>query len=371
MEITKNTTDKKDLIIKNSERNVRVEKKKIVLEEDEYIEGLSKVIKRDYFPDNDKMKIQNELLDALQEQDSFRARNLSKQLLNYDADKKNLQKNENGIDTSLSVDAYQSKYTSEDNDSFNEIIAKNNEMKKMRNEKLYGQEKTKLLMSSNAQNASDVGKTTWKYKTQNTLMFIPDSNHLLKESEEVKRQAPKQISHSNTRFDTTPSIQEIKEQERIKTQEVWKTMINSTPGLFKNEMLELQSEGTDGYKMVASTPSPNPNRIDQSDMFTWGSIEGTPLLINSGGASRPVFKIPETPRRELIGMKLSEKASSNMRKRLGKTPKSSLSHLTPKQRLTSPLLSRANALSPAAKNLLQRSLKSPGGKALMKGLSSD
>jgi len=50
-------------------------------------------------------------------------------------------------------------------------------------------------------------------------------------------------------------------------------------------MLELQSEGTDGYKMVASTPSPNPNRIDQSDMFTWGSIEGTPLLINSGGAS--------------------------------------------------------------------------------------
>ncbi|OUM56848.1 hypothetical protein PIROE2DRAFT_65333 [Piromyces sp. E2] len=137
-------------------------------------------------------------------------------------------------------------------------------------------------------------------------------------------------------------------------------------------MIELQTDSADGYKMVASTPSPNPNRIDQSDMFTWGSIEGTPLLINSGGASSgPVFKIPETPRRELIGMKLSEKASSNMRKRLGKTPKSSLSHLTPKQRLTSPMLSRASALSPAAKNLLQRSLKSPGSKALMKGLSSD
>jgi len=79
----------------------------------------------------------------------------------------------NGVVLSLSVDAYQSKYTSEDNDSFNEIIAKNNELKKARNEKLYGQEKTKLLMSSSAQNASDVGKTvetkqieTWKYKVK-------------------------------------------------------------------------------------------------------------------------------------------------------------------------------------------------------------
>jgi len=88
--------------------------------------------------------------------------------------------------------------------------------------------------------------------------------------------------------------------------------------------------------------------------------------------SGPVIKIPETPRRELIGMKLSEKATADMRKRLGRTPKSSaLSHLTPKQRLTSPMLSRASALSPAAKNLLQRSLKSPSAKSLMKGLSSD
>jgi len=43
-------------------------------------------------------------------------------------------------------------------------------------------------------------------------MFIPDSNHLIKPSEEVKRQAPKEISHTNTRFDDMVSIQEIKEQ---------------------------------------------------------------------------------------------------------------------------------------------------------------
>jgi len=54
-------------------------------------------------------------------------------------------------------------------------------------------------------------------------------------------------------------------------------------------MLELQTDSSNEYKMVASTPSPNPNRIDQSDMFTWGSIEGTPLLINSGGASSGIF----------------------------------------------------------------------------------
>ena len=89
MEITKNSNDGKSIIKDTNNGSVGriIEKKKIVLEEDEYIEGLSKVIKRDYFPNNDKMKIQNELLDALQEQDSFRARNLSKQLLSYDADK--------------------------------------------------------------------------------------------------------------------------------------------------------------------------------------------------------------------------------------------------------------------------------------------
>jgi len=88
MEVTKTTEEEKTLIAKENGSNEGIIKnKKIVLEEDEYIEGLSKVIKRDYFPNNDKMKLQNELLDALQEQDSFRARNLSKQLLTYDEDK--------------------------------------------------------------------------------------------------------------------------------------------------------------------------------------------------------------------------------------------------------------------------------------------
>lgn len=181
------TNNKKSIIIDEStndsknDKQIKIEKEKIVLEEDEYIEGLSKVIKRDYFPNIDKMKIQNDLLDALQEQDSFRARNLSKQLLSYDANKNKeySQKDKNGIDTTLSVDAYQSKYTSEDNDSFNEIISKNNEMKKAVNEKLYGQEKTKLLMNSNYQNASDIGKTvetkqieTWKYKVKKQKIHL-------------------------------------------------------------------------------------------------------------------------------------------------------------------------------------------------------
>lgn len=88
MEVTK-INEKKSLIEKDNNDTLGrvIENKKIVLEEDEYIEGLSKVIKRDYFPNNDKMKLQNELLDALQEQDSFRARNLSKQILSYDEDK--------------------------------------------------------------------------------------------------------------------------------------------------------------------------------------------------------------------------------------------------------------------------------------------
>ncbi|KAF9929391.1 hypothetical protein FBU30_001595 [Linnemannia zychae] len=54
---------------------------------------------------------------------------------------------------------------------------------------------------------------------------------------------------------------------------------------------------------------------DDPDMMTWGTIEDEPLLISSGVHSSTLspFRLPPTPRRELIAQKLTEKASKSFR----------------------------------------------------------
>lgn len=106
-----------------------------------------------------------------------------------------------------------------------------------------------------------------------------------------------------------------------------------------------------GYSFVSSTPSPSMSQMGEDpDMMTWGTIEDEPLLISSGvgdsgkhfvtidiesynraklrlikdlfttcirishGTLGPSpFKLPPTPRRELIAQRLQEKASKRFR----------------------------------------------------------
>lgn len=51
--------------------------------------------------------------------------------------------------------------------------------------------------------------------------------------------------------------------------------------------------------------------VDASPMMTWGTIEGTPLHLDTDivATPGPVFKIPKTPRREVLAHRLAEKAS--------------------------------------------------------------
>lgn len=53
--------------------------------------------------------------------------------------------------------------------------------------------------------------------------------------------------------------------------------------------------------------------VDASPLMTWGTIEGTPVQLDGGGtplpSGGPSFKMPKLPKREALGMKLSERAS--------------------------------------------------------------
>lgn len=57
--------------------------------------------------------------------------------------------------------------------------------------------------------------------------------------------------------------------------------------------------------------------VDASPMMTWGSIEGTPLHLETDitPGHGPAFKIPHIPRREEIAHKLADKATKSTRER--------------------------------------------------------
>lgn len=74
------------------------------------------------------------------------------------------------------------------------------------------------------------------------------------------------------------------------------------------------SPGVRGYNLVESTPTLSPSRVGTPQM-TWGSIEGTPLLLPGSETPGPQFSLPKVSKREELGMRLSEKASKAYRKK--------------------------------------------------------
>ncbi|KAJ8323179.1 hypothetical protein QVD99_000377 [Batrachochytrium dendrobatidis] len=374
------------------------------LEEDEYIAGVSTIIERDFFPNLRKLRVQNDLLDAVQNANHLQVKTLSSQLAqltgktsdysstptpyphrSVSKDTLNLHASDSfmapptpsaasfsdsatpnplnsmnpassesqSLDTSISLDKFQTKYTSEDNASFLNILELQNEAKREQYHWLYDKEKKQLRLknehSIESTNTATSAMTTsgvellvetpdrmikpideWKFKAKNTLMYYPDGAPLTLADMGELRGQPKSITHSATRFNAPHSSELARtlssgmssassESGRLNTQRVWSQMAKATPGLFHGAAGALtDSPRVSGYGFVPTTPTFTPDEdIDPSELLTWGMIEGTPLLADSGmdHSGGPSFKIPATPRREEISMRLSEKASKALKRR--------------------------------------------------------
>ncbi|KAK3842316.1 MAG: nuclear protein Es2-domain-containing protein [Linnemannia gamsii] len=386
-----------------------------ILEEDEYIEALSKIIERDFFPDLARLKRQHAYLDAIEQNDTERIKAAARELAGNDTplakrrlktpartprfDRAGLPNEswtparldgaqatpswrdnepstpafpgttdtptaetpsqhglrsrdgketaqEDAVDTSLSLDQFQMRYTSEDNASFNEIIEKINTQKREKYKWLYDQEKKNMRLLENGDNTnpdkrllresgeSDASSqalvrvgdssstldgpsklalalndnrsgviSTWEYKAKNTLMFSPEGLGTNIDETSI-RGNPKEIIYRNTGFQGQDLL-----------------MISQTAAAKFDPAPYMKTNVTDspkvaGFSFVSSTPSPSMSQMgDDPEMMTWGTIEDEPLLISSGiQASAPSpFKLPPTPRRELIAQKLAEKASKSFR----------------------------------------------------------
>lgn len=138
--------------------------RQVVLEEDEYTEALSQIIARDFFPSLVHLDATNEYLDALRSRDphligasvrrleqvsatplASSRRRLDTQTpartpFGYAAETPIASHSDNGepqqkrarYDTSMSLDEFQARYTSEDNSSFTQILDEENKARKVR-----------------------------------------------------------------------------------------------------------------------------------------------------------------------------------------------------------------------------------------------
>lgn len=142
------------------------------------------------------------------------------------------------------------------------------------------------------------------------------------------------------------------------------------------------------YPLVPNDPSPSPQ--DMPSLLTWGTLASTPRALDSSASddpldtSRPSFKLPETKRRDELGRKLGNKASraiherakaytpqrssgssalsAALRSAADRTQRSKIDK-TPAKMLP-PSTPRPDTLTPAARQLLQRSMGVTGKNGL-------
>ncbi|KAH9634876.1 hypothetical protein HF086_004566 [Spodoptera exigua] len=321
-------------------------KKTQVLDEDVYVEGIAKIIQRDFFPDLEKLKAQNEFLEATENKDYARLRELTRKY--------------SGQRPPTEPYSYLASHTSEDNASYDRVISLEN---KKRATKLATQLQAEVTSSALAdaalalpsieQQADQTERPheldTWRYKAKNYIMYVPDGA-------ESQRPPPKpELVHQNTRLKAEP-FDHVKNKEAISA--IARSQDASVTGKIGVDGVSISTEKSgEAYSLVA-TPSPRPGEgPDQSPIMTWGEIEGTPFRLDGGDTPLPAvgagaaYRMLEGGVRERIALQLAEQAA---KRRRPTTPR--IAPPTPSFRSNT---ERLASMSPAARKLAAKHLLSP------------
>ncbi|TMW39950.1 hypothetical protein DOY81_014969 [Sarcophaga bullata] len=225
---------------------VKKKSKPKILTEEKYIEEISKIIQRDFFPDLEKLKAQNDYLDALEQKDyarmeSIRAkysgrkpteRNRSMTPETFDSFEFNTctstatttskatntssaKDNSKSVCDNHTLDSFLQAYTSEDNDSFQKIVDTADAKLRQKFAVLYNEEtisadklQKALTLPSIEQQFEEPDPMrkieTWTYQNKNSIMYTPDGVELT-EAEKIDMANRKQvIQHSATRLHINP-----------------------------------------------------------------------------------------------------------------------------------------------------------------------
>lgn len=372
-----------------------LKKKTKVLNEDVYVEGIAKIIQRDFFPDLEKLKAQNEFLEATENKDYARLREITRKYNGQrpatepynspatfdtpDVDRPfspststnrehRFDTNENcstkdkpkDITDKHSLDSFLETHTSEDNASYDRVITLENRKKANKLEAQFQAEVSSaaladaaLTLPSIEQQADQTERPQevdmWRYKARNYIMYVP-------EGAESQQPPPKPgLVHRNTRLHAEP-FDHAKNKEAITA--IAKSQGTIISGKIGVDGTSISSEKGAGEYSLVATPSPRPGvGPDQSPLMTWGEIEGTPFRLDGGDTPLPTvgagagYRMLEGGVRERIALQLAEQVA---KRRRPTTP--TIAPPTPSFRTNT---ERLSSMSPAARKLAARHLLSP------------
>ncbi|CAL8387161.1 unnamed protein product [Boreogadus saida] len=374
-----------------------------VLDEEDYIESLEKIIQRDFFPDVTRLQAQRDYLDAEECGDLGRMREISIRYgssLNKSTPRStapyvtpasfDTPLGHAGSPSSISgrtapsiksvdgegnekrelpcLDRFLAKNTSEDNASFEQIMELAEDKEKLRHSWLYDAEaeykqrrEENLALPSAEKMAIDcvkAGLETWEYKAKNALMYYPEG---VKDDTLFKK--PREVIHLNTRFAVDPFSKALNKTQIQQAAALNAQFKQGKVGPDGKDLIRNDSPMVNGYGFEGS-PSPAPGVAD-SPLMTWGEIESTPFRLDGSDtpyAERnhgPSFKIPEPGRRERLGLKMANEAAAKTRAKKQEALRKvseNLASLTPK--------GLSPALTPALQRLVNRTSSKYTDKAL-------
>ncbi|XP_024885742.1 splicing factor ESS-2 homolog [Temnothorax curvispinosus] len=325
-----------------------------ILDEDTYIEKMSEIIQKDFFPHLEKLQAQNQYLDALEQNDMKRMRELYAKyssgrpvterpvspatfetpLRKTESDDapasapaptphpseassretvvESVKRNDKtGIESKTGLDDYLSTHTSEDNASFEEMMVEAENKRKLKFAWLYeAEDKSKAWLAIGGPTADhhrpsddvpgpavqDSNRRpkqvdSWAYKNKNYIMYIPDGVELTAEEKIELAKKKQTIMHENTRLRANP-FNERQNKETI--DELAKSQSRANDGKIGVDGKEVVRNATprvNGFSFVA-TPSPRPGECE-SPLMTWGQIEGTPFRLDGGDT--PLLRTSQGP----------------------------------------------------------------------------
>ena len=399
----------------------RIQRPKNVIDEESYTEAISEIIARDFFPGLLETELQQEFLDAQESGDkawiSIAGRRLNQVMtpgrrrgkrgtsiqtplrasdtprgfigdtpmsVASDVTSSTQATTAMEVDTNMSLDKFQSIYTSEDNESFYKLVDKQNQKNREKhgwmwseNNKLQSkmmlkqQEIERKLLQSRSSLEDDGGARNrlairdvvekparpdaWKSKPNNQLMFGPESvedsiETVAQKAQNDSRAAPKGVAYANTRL---PPPETTQENANIPPSPSLTAIRDAIAGHRRDADLESGFNGSEtpkvnGYAFVDDEP--------EEEQY----VPAPTVNLGKGDAVKNPFIIKEQSKREDLHHRMVDHNSRSKRAsaKFGMTGKIDA---TPVPKFpSSPRVGSGN-LTPAAQRLWSR-VGSAGGK---------